>query len=96
MVEARIIAAQNDALQTLRILDDAIEIAPKAVLQIQTEDLLDALTGGQFQSADREPDAERVRRIAGSIGKFRTDIMRARMKHLAILQIFRGSAGRRP
>jgi len=80
-IEAKILAAQDDALETLALIDGefGLEICEP---EDPRPELLDSLTGGDFQSAERKADSERVVRLSKVIGTIRSRIIRHRAVRL--------------
>jgi hypothetical protein len=85
-VEARIVAQQSDVLQTLRLVHEAITLEPaRGSFDEAIYELLDALTGGDFQTTGRTADLQRMARVHRTIGEFRSAISRARLRQLSVV-----------
>lgn len=80
-IEARIVALQDEVLQSVSLLADEFG------LDVCSEDdprpdLLDSLSGGEFGSASRDADAARLVRASKSLSDLRARLIRLRAAHL--------------
>ncbi|WP_329640659.1 hypothetical protein [Phenylobacterium sp.] len=80
-IEARLLASQEDVLETLTLLDGEFQLGICDRDDLRPE-LLDSLTGGDFQSAERKADPSRVIRLSKTAGELRSRIIRNRTVRL--------------
>lgn len=81
VVEARIVALQDEVLQAIALLADEFQMDVCGSDDPRPE-LLDALTGGDFGSKDRKAEAARVVLVSKLVGGLRTRAIRHRASHL--------------
>ena len=76
LIEAKVLSLQSEVIATSVLLRDEFDLcfANDALFA----DLADALTGGQFGSANRFPDNDRVKASSALLGELRTRITKER------------------
>jgi hypothetical protein len=80
-LEARILALQDEVLQSVSLLSEefGLDVCGE---DDPRPDLLDSLTGGDFGSASRNADAVRVVRASKLLSDMRARLIRLRAAHL--------------
>jgi hypothetical protein len=82
ILEEKVIAIQSEITKGISLLNNSIREPVTNDISHATAGLLDALTGGQFQTIDRKADPSRIRACAQLTSDLRYKIARARLRSL--------------
>jgi hypothetical protein len=83
VIEAKIIGLQSNITVTLALLDSMLKEKFSRNLTSTSINLIDALTGGDFQSKGRGSDPARISICANFTAKLKVDISRARYRSMS-------------
>lgn len=82
VVEARMVAIQTDLLASLRLFQTFLGCPLCSGITDLEQELLDALTGGAFQTRPRPADPSRILRVAKVSARLREEVSTARIRNI--------------